>query len=474
MTLVSFHKSCELAYRDATSNKIWGAALVRNPKTGLYHYVAAWGKPTGKLQSITRPVGSKWKAEKEYELQRDKKIGEGYWPEVSQHLRDILIAHAGKIQTSQEPIAAPKPKASIFDTGVFVAPAQTDSAPVAKCGYCALWSDQPAQIGAFWNAICTICKEPARLHESGHPHNRTSEHYSPPACGQFSLTPQQWADYGWNVVFGLQKPTVASVTPSAPLASGQADKCLLCFGIYHGFFGSQKHAAFCATSCTSCGATIAQHKRAHPHDMSMADCKQATFTDEAYAILGVTPGMFDLSKAASHEQTCPTCAVHMQSGAEADELAAALYAMRCEKCSRRIGEHVYEHPHSLFNSCSETLHPLKAYIHTGTLPTPLIDVLKDEAPEILPAPALKLLDLPCNCEHLLSLHHGPLVCLVATCKCEAYRRTCAECGETTRMTLRHTSSCMTGLRERLSAEPTQPPVRSDFKAPRKLTLADDF
>lgn len=97
--------------------------------------------------------------------------------------------------------------------------------------------------------------------------------------------------------------------------------------------------------------------------------------------------------------------------------------------------------------------------------------------EAAPAVPGKLLDLPCDCTHWLNVHATKALdpnigCLVSTCNCEYYRRSCLECFEITRNQWRHSATCVTGRREKPKQQEDQLPARQ----PRRIShlLPDDL
>jgi hypothetical protein len=216
--------------------------------------------------------------------------------------------------------------------------------------------------------------------------------------------------------------------------------------------------------CTICKRRAGEHDFEHPHTSN--GCVQFSLTPPEWSYwlshYNLTPHIsaWDLAPSTSTLTTSITfgtpittnTSFTLQNWTTANQIYEdsqkfccsdfhdALYAAEAKAtyctCGQPAKLHVRIHPHQIGrlykNGCTAFKFPDPDAVPLETSP-------------------LKLLDLPCVCDHLLSLHKT--YCLVSTCKCEAYRRLCAECGEWTRTVWRHRPNCLTGLQEKVQAEP---------------------
>lgn len=428
-----------LRYADFKSDKVWGGAVLYDEKTQLAQFVSAWGKYGATLQHKRQIVQTLNDAKYRFAEEVDSKLNKGYADHFSPPLSDLFYDLAAMPLNGTQ-AATPPPKAV--------------AQPVDQaCGWCQIVSSQGIS-PALEAARCTVCKREAIHHVIQHPHGNPT----PPFCKQFSLSPTEWAKLGWNPANWFHEPKAVS-------APGQSSSCLQCAVIYAAINGDKKlqaiSSAYFAMHCVECNASLSAHAGGHPHWLD-GGCAKVKIPAQAYELAGwpfEAPADAEIDP--SH---CPNCIVNKLF--EIAKRHEFYDNFTCERCNDVVGMHGDTHPHRRGKACAGLRFGPGAYVFANLTPPGQSKILKPKAKrQETEDPNFKLPDLPCDCSHWLNTHatQGELLdsgieldaraCLVMTCKCEAFRRTCPECREQTRTVLRHKASCLAGLRERMMLEP---------------------
>lgn len=252
--------------------------------------------------------------------------------------------------------------------------------------------------------------------------------------------------------------------------------------------------------CTICSKRPwSGHAAMHPHKGAYEEnkyCTQFSLTPTQWTSYGYQPGKGLVGSDQWVSQLpdeavvdgCPMCVIYNRYPYGAS-LREELNSESCRSCKQQLRAHGGWHPHKAeWCSCTGAVFTGVAYGLAGiSMPTRMrIEEITVVKPDPIDA---DLANLPCDCEHLLSYHTAKEellasgitlsanACLLVTCHCESYRRTCKECGELTRTRWRHKESCLTGLREKLLYGDAQPITKARYvRQPRQighLLLPDD-
>jgi len=266
---------------------------------------------------------------------------------------------------------------------------------------------------------------------------------------------------------------------SAVALTGAEQHCKFCQVYSQNETGTTPRIEWNATKCAFCKTTAGHHTPKHPHWAS--DCPMFSWLP--------MPKELPTAQAASN---CEFCASRSLLGP--DEKADWLEQV-C-KCGILRGLHAGMHPHGRKGCATFALPDCELCAAQAKTPEENVELMKvicqcgakaavhgwvhphSQSPckgfarlvSAEPnAPELPLADLPCDCGHWLNVHaaQGEIAlrsCLLITCSCEFYKRTCSECGEVTRTTWRHASSCARGKFERKGTH-----GKEAIRAPRRIS-----
>lgn len=483
-------------YNPSQNDRRWGAAISRDGNQ--FRCVSAWGPSGGKLQHKVQEPVSAGEADDRFEKTHWAKVKEGYLPNLDLALEARLQALCA------EPFPKPgemtnltigdlnniaklsqKMSASLSTGGpILVGGEGLKSATSDSCGFCNV-RDYGEWEKFRKLAICTLCSGVAHLHGTAHPHRWTQRN-----CTQFSHTPNQWATWGWP-------PNSVIVKQQANKANG----CQFCIRQATDVDRPSLHVL----PCKACGIRAGMHAGLHPH-REIKGCQGFVFPN-------------------AESPECPNCILN-SSQYTASQRQDIYDLYKCVRCSEVIGGHSVKHPHIEDYSdpkCPGVVFPPAALAKMGLARTcEFCDHLKVSVKEpfwqVLCQCGLRanqhvgpkhphpsgghhgvtcngfvrkasgvvvpevLADLPCDCRHWLNVHAtqsedtgSNRFCLVSTCGCSYYRRTCEECSEVTRNAWRHLATCITGMRERLTSGDAKPlPIIG--RQPRSIAdkLLDDW
>jgi len=276
-----------------------------------------------------------------------------------------------------------------------------------------------------------------------------------------------------------------SYSQPAVALTGAEQHCKFCQVYSANAHGEPPRVEWNKTECAFCKRRAGSHSQYHPHDagacpgFSWLPMPKELPTAQAESNCEFCKNNLDLLNDARASWLSQPCKCGVRRGAHASmhphqhsfhtcigfeladcELCAAqskepeentdLMRVHCE-CGVKAGIHGWLHPHSRNTLCSgfvRIAEPITAEPN---------------------APELPLLDLPCDCGHWLNVHAAPgemtlRSCLLSTCSCEFYRRTCSECGEVTRTAWRHAVNCVRGKFERKGTT-----EREATRAPRRIS-----
>lgn len=443
--------STTLRFKAPGTDKVWGAAVIVNGSHTQARYVAAWGAYGEEISSKAQPVETLDAAVKRLSKMNAAKKAKGY-------VEHLYV-----------------PMTEFFDQQVVEAPAAPmtlsfePTPDTTTCGYCAL---APTSAQNFWETRCSICGYQAEDHDNDHPHGSVGTS----VCKQFSQTPAKWAELGW-------KPGAQNQQSTEPVHV--AARCPTCVSFEEKKKGSLNVDKLYALACLDCDRTIGAHRRDQPHSSLDWSCKTPVFPPEAYTLMGIQQQPPQTSTTVEYSE-CPNCVVNT-TWQDTSKMLDFYRDFTCQRCKGLVAIHAPDHPHERKGYCEGAIYPPDAYKRAGLAPKANKPrQAKTETPEF------KLPDLPCDCSHWLNTHatHGEMLesgveldgraCLVMTCRCEAFRRTCGECKEVTMTTLRHKATCLAGLREKMMLEPTAVPIirprywREQRKIGHLLLPDDDF